>query len=301
MKLQHCLGVGLLMLLLPTAAALAADAVQDPDISVHQVVQQFPPTILGSSSNPIPFIITNHGAAVLPLGPIALGGVNPAEFTLGATTCTATLAPAASCTVEVSFKPVSKGTKNATLQISYGSGKILTAFVTNYTSKLVEAQRRLPPVLADTTIPDTLVPGTTYTLTWSMEGYEDMYKNNLVLFDCTGISDGSCGNTYDDATRFAESTFIPPVAVESPGNCSFGGFSTKHFNYSWTFTVPATRVDGSAWAASPGTEIVARFFQKSAIDEAHNNISVSLLIPGNQAAKYYDTSGRRIVKWIVAP
>jgi hypothetical protein len=232
---------------------------------------------------------------------MTLGGVNPAEFVLGATTCGATLAPAASCTVEVSFKPISKGTKNAILQIPYGSGKTLTAFVTNYTSKRVEAQRRLPPVLANSVIPDTLVPGTTYNLIWSMEGYEDMYKNNLVLFDCTGISDGSCGNAYDDATRFAESTFIQPVTVESPGNWSFGGFSTKRFNYSWTFTVPAVRADGSAWASSPGTEVVARIFQKSAIDEAHNNTSVSLLIPGNQAAKYYGTNGRRIVKWIVAP
>ena len=91
-------------MLLP-AAALAADALQDPDISVHQVVQQFPPTVLGSSSNPTPIIITNHSAVALPLGAMTLRGVNPAEFALGATTCGATLVPAASCTVEVGFKP----------------------------------------------------------------------------------------------------------------------------------------------------------------------------------------------------
>ena len=300
MKFRHVLGTGFFTLLLPLAA-LAADALQDPDISVNPVVVQFPATQLGGSSNPVSFIITNHSASTLSLGSMTLLGVNPAEFTLGTSTCSATLAPAASCSVEVSFSPVSKGTRSATMQIPYGSGKTLTAFLTNTTSAIVEAQRRVPPVLAAVAIPDTMAPNSTYTLTWTLEGYDNANKTNVVLFDCTGISDGSCGNTYTDSNKFAESTLIAPVATVAPGNWAYSGVATKLLNYSWNFTVPATRSGGGAWATSPGTEIVVRFYQRSDTDEARNNASVSLLIPGNQASKYYDTVGRRIVKWIVAP
>ena len=285
----------------PVAPAYAADAVQDPDISLNRVAQQFPPTLLGNSSNPIPFIITNRGTSTLSLGTIALGGVNPSEFSLGTTSCAATLAAGASCSIDVTFTPLSKGTKNATVLIPYGSGKTLTAFVTSYTSPQVEARHRLPPVLADSSIPESLVPGTTYTLTWSLEGYDSSYRTNMAMFDCTGIIDNSCGNAYGDATRFAESTYTAPSSVDTPGNWTYSGVSTSRFNYSWSFTVPATRANGQPWASSPGTEIVVRLYQKSDIDEAHNNIDVSLLIPGNQAVKYYDTNGRRIVKRIVAP
>lgn len=300
MKFRHVLSAGLITLLSPLAA-FAVEVLQDPDISVNPVVLQFPVTRLGGSSNPVPVIITNHSAGTLSLGSMTLGGVNPGEFTQGATTCGPTLASAASCSVEVSFSPAGKGTKNAVLLIPYGSGKTLSAFLTNTSSAIVEAQRRVPPVLSAVGIPDTMIPGTTYTLTWTLEGYEADIKTNAVLFDCTGITDGSCGNNYADSSRFAESGLIAPASVVSPGNWTYSGAGTKLFNYTWNFTVPASRAGGGTWATSPGTEITVRFYQMSNTDEARNNVSVSLLIPGNQASKYYDTAGRRIVKWIVAP
>jgi len=300
MTLHRHVIAGLCALLFP-AAVYSADALPDPDISVNPVVLQFPVTALGGRSNPASVTITNHSAAAIPMGAMTLAGVNPAEFTIGSSTCGATLASTASCSVEVSFSPASKGTKSAALQIPYGSGTMLTAFLTNTTSAIVEAQLRVPPVLSAVAIPDSLVPGNSYTLTWTLEGYDNDNTTNAVLFDCTGISDGSCGNSYTDSSRFAESTLIAPVSTVSPGNWSYSGVRTKLFNYSWNFTVPATRAGGAAWATSPGTEIVVRFYQRSDTDEARNSASVSLLIPGNQANNYYDTNGRRIVKWVVAP
>src|SRR5512133_3571534 len=228
MKIRNVLGMGLFILLLPVAS-IAADALQDPDISVQPVVAQFPVTMLGGSSKPVPFIITNHSAGILPLASMALGGVNPTEFTMGASSCTATLAPGASCTVEVSFSPAGRGSKNANLLIPYGSSKTLTAFLTNTTSAVVEAQRRLAPVLSSIVIPDSLVPGSTYTLTWSLEGYDSNNMTNIMLFDCTGISDGSCGNNYTDSSKFAESTPIAASSAASAGNWTYSGVRTKLF------------------------------------------------------------------------
>lgn len=305
MKLQRYLAMGL-MLLISATPAFAVDAVQDPDISVTPVVIQFPITTLGTSSTPALFTITNHSASALSLGTLSLSGVNPTEFTLGTTDCSASLGALASCTVAVSFSPSSgtagKGTKSAALLIPYGSGKSLTAFLTNGTSPAVEAQRRMPAVLADVSIPETMTGGIAYPLTWTLEGYDDAYTSIAVLFDCTGAAAGTCGNTYSDTTKFAESAPFTQT-VGTRGKVSYSGVVTKQFAFSWSYTIPANRTwaGGAPWGASPGTNIVVRFYQISDVDAARNNTNVSLLIPGNQAARYYDTAGRRILKSVVAP
>jgi hypothetical protein len=290
-----------LLLLLP-APALAANSAQDAEITVSPVVRRFPVTTLNSASSPQTFTITNQGSAALSLGTIALAGTDADQFVLESTDCGASLAAGAGCSVAVSFEPTSQGTKTAWLKIPNGSTAtpVLSAFVTNNSSAVVEAQRRMPPVLTAVTIPDTLTAGQTYTLTWSLEGYNDSYESYAALFDCTGIGDGTCGSSYSDATRIAASGDLTPDSV-TPGSWQYNGVTTQLFTYTWDFTVPATRADGSAWAAAPGTGIVVRFYQKSDIDAARNNTGISLLIPGSLAVSYYDNTGRRIIKHIVGP
>jgi hypothetical protein len=61
--------------------------------------------------------ITNGGADALSLTSIALSGGQADDFTLSKT-CGSSLAAKASCTVSVAFKPVSAGSKTATLAIT---------------------------------------------------------------------------------------------------------------------------------------------------------------------------------------
>ena len=63
---------------------------------------------------------TSTGNLSLPLttGSVALGGTNPAQYTLVTNGCTAPLAAAASCTFSVAFKPTSIGSKPATVVIT---------------------------------------------------------------------------------------------------------------------------------------------------------------------------------------
>jgi hypothetical protein len=60
--------------------------------------------------------LTNSGTATLNLTSITLGGTNPTDFE-ALNTCGPTLAPAASCTVYVAFKPASAAAFKATLSI----------------------------------------------------------------------------------------------------------------------------------------------------------------------------------------
>ncbi len=64
------------------------------------------------------FTIRNTGSANLVIGTVALGGTNPGQFRIMANGCSAhTLAPSASCTVTVAFKPTSAGIKIAEINI----------------------------------------------------------------------------------------------------------------------------------------------------------------------------------------
>ena len=300
MKLISTVTIGF-ALLLTAAPAFAVLSAQDTTISVSPVVLHYPPTGIGTNSAPALFTITNSGGTPLSIGTIGLSGTNASEFVLATNSCPASLAAGGSCTVGVSFAPDSKGTKGANLLINSNASAtpVLSAYLTNATSAAVAAQHRMPPVLEAISIPDTMTAGTTYTLTWTLEGYNDTYNSMVALFDCTGISDGSCGYIYGDATRIASSGTTAPIAT-GPGNWSYNGTTTQLFSYSWDFTVPANRPLGGTWEASPGSNVVVRFYQLSDIDKSRSSASMSLLIPGNQSSSYYDTAGRRIVKKIVA-
>jgi chitodextrinase len=63
----------------------------------------------GVTSAPQRVTVTNTGTATLTIASITLGGANPGDFAIAARTCGATLAPTASCTVDVT--PFARGGK----------------------------------------------------------------------------------------------------------------------------------------------------------------------------------------------
>jgi hypothetical protein len=62
--------------------------------------------------------LTNTGTAVLSIARIAIASVNLGDFAIAARTCGATLAPAASCMVDVTFTPTTRHTRSGTLAIT---------------------------------------------------------------------------------------------------------------------------------------------------------------------------------------
>ena len=77
----------------------------------------FAATAAGSVSTSQTVTVTNTGTAQLTLSAIAIGGTNPADFEM-LKNCGATLAPSASCSVYVAFKPAAAAAYTATLSIS---------------------------------------------------------------------------------------------------------------------------------------------------------------------------------------
>lgn len=72
---------------------------------------------VGTASDSQSVTITNRGTAPMNLGGLTLTGASAASYVMKSD-CGATLAPGASCTVDIAFSPTQSGTRNATLAIA---------------------------------------------------------------------------------------------------------------------------------------------------------------------------------------
>jgi hypothetical protein len=78
---------------------------------------------VGTTSNAITVTVTNAGAAPLGITAVRAGGTNAAEFLISADSCTGQqLAPTATCSVSVSFRPADAGTRTGSLDIDNSEG-----------------------------------------------------------------------------------------------------------------------------------------------------------------------------------
>ncbi len=266
-------------LLLGSTIAKAADLAISP---LHGL---YAPTHLTMQSSAATFTATNRGSVDVTLGTPALEGPYSSEFVITTETCSGTtLTQGASCTADVVFKPATRGTKTAMLAIPAGDGNVLRAFLSNEEDTASEVSRRLPPVLESLNVPAAVTLGTPFTISWSLLGYHEDYVSKVVLFDCSGISDGSCGDSY--ASNVAESAYLDDPAPVS-GEWSYNGAESHKHSFSQSFTLTAEQVP------TPDS-LVVRFYRKSKEDTDLGNPGLSLLIPGNLGASYYDSAGRRL-------
>ncbi|WP_238946493.1 choice-of-anchor D domain-containing protein [Vandammella animalimorsus] len=107
----------------PSTVALrgVGQAAPAPTAQVSVGHWEFGVIAVGNESAPTTITFTNSGTAALTLaGPPSLAGPNAAAFVLDVGTCNvATLAPGASCTVQVRFKPTATGLQEAELRFSH--------------------------------------------------------------------------------------------------------------------------------------------------------------------------------------
>jgi len=86
-------------------------------VSVTPVSLPFPQQAVGSSSAAKVVTIKNLLPIAISMTGFAFGGADPADFVETATTCGSSLASGASCTVRISFAPITTGSHMATLNI----------------------------------------------------------------------------------------------------------------------------------------------------------------------------------------
>ncbi|WP_298269791.1 choice-of-anchor D domain-containing protein [Geobacter sp.] len=97
---------------------LIAKIAATPTISIAPTADSFGNGYVNATSSSHTFTISNTGSANLVIGSITFTGTNPAEFKMTTDSCSGkTLSSAASCTVQVTFSPISTGAKSAIISI----------------------------------------------------------------------------------------------------------------------------------------------------------------------------------------
>jgi Cellulase (glycosyl hydrolase family 5)/Cellulose binding domain/Abnormal spindle-like microcephaly-assoc'd, ASPM-SPD-2-Hydin len=91
-----------------------------PNVSLSTTSLALPTTQVGKSSAPSTITVTNTGTAPLSVQAAAIGGANASDFVLGTNTCTS-VAPNATCTLQVTFVPTVAGARSGTLTLSDGA------------------------------------------------------------------------------------------------------------------------------------------------------------------------------------
>jgi sugar lactone lactonase YvrE len=88
-----------------------------PGVTLNPPSISFPTQNLGASSSPVTVTLTNSGGSSLSLSGISMSGSNGPDFPM-TTTCGPTLAPGASCNLNVAFKPLAAGLRSASLTLT---------------------------------------------------------------------------------------------------------------------------------------------------------------------------------------
>jgi hypothetical protein len=99
---------------IPLAVTGIADA---PVVKLAPLSVDFPSESIGVASPYSDITLTNTGAVNLTLKSISVAGGDPKDFS-GADNCAASVAPGASCVVEISFKPTAMGARTALLEFT---------------------------------------------------------------------------------------------------------------------------------------------------------------------------------------
>jgi hypothetical protein len=89
--------------------------------------QDFGTVDVGTTSAGTTFTLTNTGQFTSGIATATLGGTNPGDFAIAASTCTVALAPGAACTVTVTARPMAVGARTANLALTANPGGTLTA------------------------------------------------------------------------------------------------------------------------------------------------------------------------------
>jgi hypothetical protein len=100
----------------PHSVSLTGTATQAA-VSLSPSTVNFASQLVGTASTPVALTVTNTGTGALVIGSISFSGTNSTDFTQK-NTCTAPVAPAATCLINVTFMPSAVGSRTASMVLA---------------------------------------------------------------------------------------------------------------------------------------------------------------------------------------
>ena len=110
--------VGLLTEARPQASQLTSEITSATTVSISPTSLVFSTQAIGTASTGKIVTLKNTGTMILTINNIAILGTNRGDFFISATSCGASLAVSAGCTIKVKFKPTSVGKRRAVLSFT---------------------------------------------------------------------------------------------------------------------------------------------------------------------------------------
>jgi len=111
----------------PQTVAVSGPAIGLPAATLSATTVAFGNQAVGVVSSPQAVTLTNTGTGALVVASLKLGGADPTDFVTTSTACPGTLAPAAACSISITFKPPIAGARTATLTITDNAGNVTGA------------------------------------------------------------------------------------------------------------------------------------------------------------------------------
>jgi hypothetical protein len=141
-------------------------------LTIDPPVVDFDPTTVGAAAPTEIARVRNNGTTPNTVSTVSIGGANAADFDIVGTNCPgATLAPGATCDVELEFEPGDSGDRTAELDATGGGGSSASATLRG-SALYAPTLEASPPVVAGgqvtTLIGDGFPPSTSIELTWAL-------------------------------------------------------------------------------------------------------------------------------------
>ncbi len=109
-----------------TTVALSGTGIGAPVLTVDENAFEFGDTLVGDTSAPMQLTVTNTGNIASGVPTVTLVPASTEDYEITANTCTAALAPAATCSVSVAFSPSAAGEHTAAVNVSATPGGSVT-------------------------------------------------------------------------------------------------------------------------------------------------------------------------------
>ncbi|MCW2960378.1 MAG: heme peroxidase [Thermoleophilia bacterium] len=162
-------------------------------------------------------LLSNTGSQLLSIASINIVGTNPGDFNVLSTSCGASLAPGASCSTNVRFRPTAAGTRTAVLRATNNSGNIagstqdVTLSGVGNAPPVVNTPATGSPTLSDTT------PAPQQTLTAITTGISDVNGLGPFTYQWQRTNPNGNVNSFANVNNATAVTFNVPNQGNSLG------------------------------------------------------------------------------------
>jgi hypothetical protein len=254
-----------------TASSLTGTGLTPAVLTVSPTIFTFPPgTVSGTTSAAQSFTVTNTGGVASSTVSATIGGTDASQFSVASSTCT-TVAAGATCTIGVTFKPTTAGTKAGALNVSATSGG--SASATLGATSLAPAKLTLLPASGSSNDFGSILVGNTMLETFVVANGGEQAASTPLTITVSGTdfsvatpsANGDCASSTllaPSASCVVRVQFKPTAAVVRTGAVSVsaatGGTATLSpaptgvgVNPSAVSIMPLTQTFGSVQQGTP--------------------------------------------------